>query len=262
MKILTFLSDFGHFSSYVAQMKGIASSMTDARLVDISHDITKYNVEEGAFVLMTAVPYFPDETVHVAVVDPGVGTERKGIVVKAIGHLLVGPDNGLLIPAARFLGSFKVFEITNGKYMLPNVSCTFHGRDVFTPVAAHLANGVLPEEIGEEIDDYVNLDFGKSKQIDGKIIGKIIYIDRFGNVITNIRGDEFLEHVNYNKKIRVSIKDKNYEIQFIESYGFVNKNEMLLTVGSHGFVEVSTNQGDVSKALRIERGNEVIVYLD
>jgi len=122
MKIMTFLSDFGNQSSYVSQMKGVAMSMTDARIVDITHDVTPHDIHEGAFVLQTSVPYFPIGTVHVAVVDPGAGTTRRGIVVTTRTQILVGPDNGLLIPAARRLGDFTVYEIANPNLMLNAVS--------------------------------------------------------------------------------------------------------------------------------------------
>ena len=144
---ITFLSDFGMKNSYIAQMKAVASSITDARLIDITHNITPHNIKEGAFILKTTVPFFPAGTVHVAVVDPGVGTNRKGIVIVTRSQILVGPDNGLLVPAAQALGDFNVYEITNQKLMVLPVSNTFHGRDIFTPVAANIINGVPFEAV-------------------------------------------------------------------------------------------------------------------
>ncbi len=159
MKIMTFLTDFGTRNTYVAQMKAVALSLSDATLIDITHDVAPHDVREGAFLLQTAAPDFPVGTVHVAVVDPGVGTSRKGIVITTKSQILVGPDNGLLLPTARALGSFTVYEITNPKYMVSPISPTFHARDIFTPVAAHIVEGVSFEDIGSQIDDVVDLYF-------------------------------------------------------------------------------------------------------
>ena len=157
MKLMTLLSDFGNKSNYVSQMKGVALSITDTRIEDISHEITPHNIREGAFVLKTSVQYFPVGTVHVAVVDPGVGTARKGLVIATRTQILVGPDNGLLIPAASSMGDFTVYEIANPNIMLNSVSNTFHGRDIFTPVAAHILNGLPFEQIGPIAVSYTHL---------------------------------------------------------------------------------------------------------
>jgi len=143
MNIITFLTDFGINSNYVAQMKGVTLSLVDATLIDITHDVAPHDIREGAFILRSTAPYFPIGTIHVAVVDPGVGTDRRNILITTKSQILVGPDNGLLLPAARMLGDFIVYEITNKKYMLGSVSNTFHGRDVFAPVAAYIAKTML-----------------------------------------------------------------------------------------------------------------------
>ena len=157
-RVVTLLTDFGAGSPYPAAMKGVIVSLApDALIVDLTHEIAPQNVQEGAFVLWSVVREFPEGTVHCAVVDPGVGTERRGLVLRAGGQLLVGPDNGLLVPAARALdegdegGEPQAFVLANERYMRKRVSYTFHGRDVFAPVAAHLARGVPPEAIGEPI---------------------------------------------------------------------------------------------------------------
>jgi S-adenosylmethionine hydrolase len=257
MKIMTFLSDFGNKSSYVSQMKGAALSMTDARIIDITHDITPHNIREGAFVLQTSVIHFPVGTVHVAIVDPGVGTTRRGIVVTTKTQILVGPDNGLLIPAARYLGNFAVYEITNPKLMLNPVSNTFHGRDVFTPIAAHIINGVIFEQIGPIISDFVDLDFGKFEITDKTATGKIIYVDSFGNIITNINGFRLRQVLGYDKKIMLSAGGKRLEIPFVKSYNFVKKGELLATIGSSNLFEIALNQGDAGKKLGVKPDDEV-----
>lgn len=252
MKIMTLLSDFGSNSSYVSQMKGIALSMTDAAIVDITHDIAPHNILEGAFILRTSVTHFPAGTVHVAVVDPGVGTARRGIVVATRSQILVGPDNGILIPAAKYLGDFTVYEITNKNLMLRSVSNTFHGRDVFTPVAAYILNGILFEQIGPIITDFVDLDFGISETTGNTATGKIIYIDSFGNIITNIDGIRLKQVLCYDKKIMLILGDKKLEIPFVKSYNFVKKGELLATIGSSNFLEIALNQGNASKKLGVK----------
>ena len=262
MKIITFLSDFGLKGGYVAQMKGVTYGISDARLVDITHEITPHNVLEGAFILRSTVPYFPVGSVHVAVVDPGVGTDRKGIVVATKKHVFIGPDNGLLMPAAHFFGGFVVYEITNKKYLSPSVSNTFHGRDVFAHVAAHIVNGVSFEEVGARINDFVDLDFGCGERKDNVVVGKVIYIDRFGNVITNIPMDLVLEGVGYDTKIEILIGKNSVEVFFVRSYGFVKKGEILATIGSSNFFEIGINQGDAAKKLSVKEGDAVEIVFD
>lgn len=262
MKIITFLTDFGMKSGYVAQMKGTALSITDARLVDITHDITPHNIREGAFVLQISVPYFPVGTIHVAVVDPGVGTDRKGIIITTRSQIMVGPDNGLLMPAARFLGNFTVYEITNEKYMLNSISNTFHGRDIFAPVAAHIINGTSFEKIGERIGDFVDLDFGRGEITDKTATGKIIYIDRFGNIITNINGVRLREVLDFDKKIMAFIGDKQKEISFVKSYDFVKKGQLLMTIGSSNHLEIGVNQGNAARKLGVKLDDKVKILFN
>ena len=261
MKIITFLSDFGTKDGYTAQMKAVASGITDARLIDLTHEITPQNIREGAFILRSIVSFFPTGTVHIAVVDPGVGTERRGIFITTSKHILIGPDNGLLMPAAHFLGNYIVYEITNTKYMLSSISTTFHGRDIFTPVAAHITNGVPFEEIGKRIDDFIDLDFGQCEIRERAANGKVIYIDSFGNIITNITKEILEKGISYNKKIMVFIGEKQIEIPFVKSYGFVKKREMLATIGSSDFLEIGINQGNAAKKLTIKVEDKVkILY--
>jgi len=261
MKTLTFLTDFGTKNSYVSQMKGVALTLTDAKIVDITHEITPHDILEGAFTLRSSVPYFPSGTVHVAVVDPGVGSNRRGIVITTPSQILVGPDNGLLIPAAKLLGNFIVYEIQNQDLLLKSISNTFHGRDVFTSVAAHILNGVLFEDIGPIIHDYVNLDLGKSEITDKTAIGKIIYIDSFGNIITNIDGSQIRKFLDYDKKIMIYIAKKRKELMFVKSYICVKKGDILATIGSSNFLEISINQGNAQKKLNAKPGDEIKILL-
>ena len=250
MKIITFLTDFGMKSGYVAQMKGVVSSITDARLVDITHDIKPHDLREGAFVLQTTVSHFPVGSVHVAVVDPGVGTDRKGIIVTTKSHVLVGPDNGLLMPAAHFLGDFTVYEITNSKYMLNSVSNTFHGRDIFAPVAAHIIRGVAFEKIGRKTSDFVDMDFGRG-EISGKnATGKVIYIDRFGNLVTSLKktdlpGGKYLVHLN--QKMVGLLK---------KTFGSVETGEPVCYINSFGYLEIAIREGSAAEYFEIDYFDE------
>ena len=262
MKLLTFLSDFGAKNSYVSQMKGIALTITNAEIVDISHEITAYNIREGAFVLMTAIPYFPVGTVHVAVVDPGVGTNRRGIVITTKTQILVGPDNGLLIPAARALGDFTVYEIVNQKLLSSFVSNTFHGRDIFTPIAAHILNGILFEQIGPVIKDFVNLDFSNFEINNNTVIGKVIYVDNFGNIITNINGFALKQMLSYDKKVLLYFGKKRFEIPFVKSYNFVKPGSILVTIGSSNYLEIALNKGDASKKLDVKPDDQIKILFN
>jgi len=257
MRVITFLSDFGNDSWYVAQMKGVALGLTDAYLVDITHEISPHNIREGAYVLLCSAPYFPSGSVHVAVVDPSVGTNRRNIFITTRSQVLVGPDNGLLIPAARFLGDFTVYEIVNSEYTLKSVSNTFHGRDVYTPVAAHIVNGVSFDVIGKRVSDYVDLDFGSGVVSDRCAVGRVMYIDRFGNIITNIPGFVFSKYVSYDSLVMVCFKSSSRSMRFVRSYGFVETGEFLVTIGSGNYVEVSMNQGNAAQFLSAGLDDEV-----
>jgi len=261
MQIISFLTDFGTKDSYVSQMRAIASSISDARIVDITHEITPHNIREGAYTLRCAAPFFPLGTVHVAVVDPGVGTTRRGILITTSKQILIGPDNGLLMPTAHYLGKYIVYEIKNEKYMLDSVSSTFHGRDIFTPVAAHITQGVPFEEIGEKIDDFVDLNFGKVEIDKSTAKSQVIYIDRFGNIITNLEKDDIMKNLSYDKNIMMYIGKKFLKIPFVKSYGYVKKNQILATIGSGNLLEIGINQGNAAKKLGIKEDDKLDLLL-
>ncbi|MCX9084713.1 MAG: SAM-dependent chlorinase/fluorinase [Candidatus Methanoperedens sp.] len=219
--VITLLSDFGDV--YPSSMKGVILGINpDANIVDISHAIPRHDIHTGAFVLMTCAIYFPTCTVHIAVVDPGVGTNRRPIAAMAQSHhgdiqYFIGPDNGLLIPAARSIGKLQVYEITNRDFFRTMPSQTFHGRDIFAPVGAHISKGVGLEDVGVEIFDFIDLDFGDILEIEG---------------------------------IRVP---------FLKSYGFCKDGEPLALIGSHSYLEIAINQGNAARFFRKKIGNELIV---
>ena len=262
MKIIAFLSDFGLKDGYVAQMKAVASTITDARFIDITHEIAPHNVREGAFILRSVAPYFPPGTVIVAVVDPGVGTIRKGLVITTKNHVLIGPDNGLLMPTAHSLDDFVVYEITNERLMNKPVSSTFHGRDIFAPVAAHITNGVPFAEIGPRINDFVDFTLETGYMKDGSLTGKVVYIDRFGNIITNISSQLMSQYFQYEKMIRISVAGHDEKVLFTSSYGFVSKGSLLATIGSTGFLELAVYQGSAARELNLKEDDVFQIYLD
>ncbi len=260
MKIITLLTDFGTKSGYVSQMKGVIYSLSKAIIIDITHDVNRHDVKEGAFILKSSVPYFPNGSIHVAVVDPEVGTDRRSIIIKTKNHILIGPDNGLLIPIANLLGDFTVYNITNKRYMLKKISNTFNGRDIFAPISAHIVNGVSIEKLGERINDYVKLDFGKYRIAKKTALGQVIHIDRFGNIITNIDGDELKNFVDYNKNIILLIREKEYNIPFVKSYGYVKENKYLATIGGSNLFEICINKGNASEFFNIKNCEEIRIW--
>ena len=246
--IITLITDIGW--EYAAEMKGkIFSINPDAKIVDITHEIMPQNIRQGAFVLYSIAPHFKN-TIHVGVVDPGVGTERKAIIVECKDAYFIGPDNGLLIPAAKEKGIKAVYEIELPK----NASPVFHGRDVFAPAAAKISLGIKAKEIGEKLDRYVDLDFGKAVTEDGKIKGKIIFIDRFGNIITNIRKKD----VKKEFIVKIGIVEKG--VKLYPSYGYAEKGEILATIGSSGFLEIAKREGNAAKYFSAKEDMEIEIF--
>jgi hypothetical protein len=197
------------------------------------------------------------------VVDPGVGTTRKPIIIETKKSLYIGPDNGLLILAALKEGIKKVVHISNRKYMLPRISHTFHGRDIFAPAAAHLANGIPIEEFGPPLEKYETLTFSKPKIHKNHIEGEIIYIDDFGNIVTNIYR-ELLEKISINEGeiIKILFNDRTEKVlKICKAYNEVKEGEFLAIIGSGDFLEISINQGNAAKKLNIKEGTKVVVEL-
>jgi S-adenosylmethionine hydrolase len=231
-------------------------------IVDVSHEVDKFNVRMGAFILAAAAPYFPAGTIHVAVVDPGVGTERRGICIETEYACYVGPDNGLLVLAAQAQKIRHVYEIKNKRLMMPNVSNTFHGRDVFSSAAGHLANDLSFSDLGPEIVKFVVPKFARAVKRKGAIVGEVIHVDDFGNVITNILGSE-LESMNVGRSVKVRLKrlkEGEVKMRFCKTYGEVEVGESLALIGSHGFLEISVNRGNAARVFKIKNGDALTIY--
>ncbi len=252
-KLIVLLTDFGLKDHYVGVMKGVISGVCpEARLVDLTHEIPPQDVRAGAFVLGVAYRYFPEGTIFLGVVDPGVGTSRKGLLIEAGGYYFVGPDNGLFTWVVKKEGLSLAVELSNKSYFRPEISRTFHGRDIFAPVAAHLARGVPLLDFGPELKEIVMLPWPEPKEEGLFLRGAVIYVDRFGNLITNISEE----------KLRCPPKKVLYqgrEIPFFETYGLAPYGEPLALIGSEGFLEIAVSGG--SAAERFGSDGEVLVEL-
>ena len=257
--MITLTTDFGLKDPYAAEMKAVILGICPhAVIVDITHEIAKFNIRMGAYVLASATPYFPKGSIHVAVVDPGVGTQRRPIVIQTKQSFFVGPDNGLLILAAEKQDITSIYELTNPQLMLPKVSSTFHGRDIFAPAAAHLLNGVKPAEFGPEIHEVAKPEFAKATGRNGVLVGEVLHVDGFGNIITNITEREVAQsHVK--GAVSVELPSGRLTLRFCKAYGETKPDEPLALIGSHGFLEISVNQGSAAEKFKTKTGDKVIV---
>jgi S-adenosylmethionine hydrolase len=255
--VITLTTDFGLIDPYVAEMKAVILQICPAAtIVDVTHQIEKFNIRMGAYVLASASPYFPKGTIHVAVVDPGVGTKRKAILIKTKHCYFIGPDNGVLALAAKNQDIEHIYKITNPKLMLPKISDTFHGRDIFAPAAAYIAKGTPPSEFGPEISKIVTLKFAKITRRKGALIGEVIHIDRFGNIITNFREKE-LESMEIKGMINIKLKDTGLKLKLCRAYAQVEAQKPLAIIGSHNFLEISVNQGNAADTFKVKIGDKV-----
>lgn len=248
--IITLLTDFGTRDTFVAEMKGVILCINSSvTIVDITHEIEPFNITEGAIKLSSVVRHFPQGTIHMAVVDPGVGSSRRGIILKTEKGFFVGPDNGLLSLTVREHSIEGIYEIT-----LPVKGSTFHGRDVFAPVAARLSRGEPPEAMGRRIEDFVRLSIPEPVIDKEKIIGEVIIIDRFGNAITNIN-----EGILGNRPFRVRMKNKTIPVfKFYKEAG--RKTGTL--INSSGYLEIFKYQSSAQKAMNIKLYDRVEVLIE
>ncbi|MGA2784179.1 MAG: S-adenosyl-l-methionine hydroxide adenosyltransferase family protein [Candidatus Bathyarchaeia archaeon] len=261
--VISLLSDFGLVDPFVAEMKAVILSICPmARIVDISHEVDKFSIRMGAFLLAEAAPAFQEGAVHVAVVDPGVGGSRRAIVIKTRRAAYVGPDNGLLLPAALSDGLLGVFEITNRSMMRREISLTFHGRDIFAPAAAHLASGRLPEEFGPEITEYVKSPYSEPVFERNAVICEILHVDRFGNIVTNLSQNSLSQHNNnLTDKIILSVGSRKFSARIVGTFSDLREGEIGALFGSHGFLEVAAREKSAAEKLRVNRGIPVHIHL-
>lgn len=255
-QILTLLSDFGLSDVYVGVIKGAISQINpNLSVIDLTHQIAPQNIAAARFCLLNAYDYFPSGTVHVAVVDPGVGGTRRAIAVEFAQGYLVGPDNGLFSGVLSQSSASAAVELTNSQYWrTPAPSTTFHGRDIFAPVGGHLANGVALSQLGEKIDvnTLVELDLAQVRITPSAIYGCIQYIDGFGNLITNIPA-------SYVQKRNWSVMANGLNILEGKTYGDVMPGSAVALIGSHGYIEIAISCGNACSQLQVRLGDEVQV---
>ncbi len=256
MAIVTLTTDFGEADGYVGAMKGVILSLApNATLVDISHAVRRQDVRHGARILATAAPFFPVGAIHVAVVDPGVGSARRGIALRTPCATFVGPDNGLFTPFLRERVACVV--LANPATHRTPVSATFHGRDVFAPVAAHLSNGLPLTELGPPVDDPVSLSEPQPQRLpDGRLRVEVVNVDHFGNLVTNLRLREG-ERVNLGD-LRIVVGGVSLAVQ--RTYADVEKGGLLALVGSDGYLEIAVREGSAAERLGLGVGATLVVW--
>ena len=268
LSLITLLTDFGSADYFVAAMKGVILSINpQAQFVDITHEIPPQDINAAAFNLLAAYGSFAADTIHLAVVDPGVGSSRRPIIVMAGNQLFVGPDNGIfsyVIDRDTSARSFQLTHLTNTKYFRQPISNTFHGRDIFAPAAAALSLGVAPEELGEEIEDPVRLPpLAAERPPDGGLRGRIIHIDRFGNCVTNLTPHDLPPRM-IEQGVRLTIKGKvirEFRQFFAEEDRKEegrNKAKLFAVWGSAGFLEIASRNRSAARLLGAKRGDSVI----
>lgn len=258
MPIITLTTDFGTRDSYVGAMKGVLLSLApDAQLVDIAHDVPAHDIIHGAFVIAQAAPFFPAGTIHIGVIDPGVGGSRKPICAHGNGQFFVGPDNGLCAILAHSTGKkWTVHQLTNPTYFRPEISSTFHGRDIFAPVAAHLARGESPEAFGPRLDHPHALELPQLITDEHELVGEVIYVDHFGSAVTNIRRSNLPTTTTRPLIVRT---DEVSITGLSRSYEDRETGEPLALMSSADLLEISIRDGNAAEELDLQRGSQVTV---
>lgn len=250
MKAIALITDFGLEDNYVGVMKGVMLGINSkVRFIDISHSISSYNVKEAAFLLAGSFSYFPKNTVFLVVVDPGVGSARKPIAIKTKNYYFVGPDNGVLSVAAGADGIEKVAILRNKRYFLPASSFTFHGRNIFSPVAAYLSKNITFSSLGENLKKIEKIEISKPNIKEGILEGEIIYVDKFGNLVTNIKKGQLKKILG--KNFIGILKNKKIK-RIVSCYEKGNPNEPFLIDGGFGYLEISLKNKSARKYFGIK----------
>ncbi|HUL22300.1 MAG TPA: SAM-dependent chlorinase/fluorinase [Thermodesulfobacteriota bacterium] len=256
--VITLLTDFGTQDHYVASMKGVILKINPrCRLIDITHEVSPHDIREGAFILANAYSYFPKGTIHLAVVDPGVGGTRKPILLVTPSHCFVGPDNGLFTIVAQKERVKQIIALDEQRYHLSKVSATFHGRDVFAPVAAHLSLGVKPGALGHKIESLSGLKFEGPFIRGGKLLGEVLHIDTFGNLVSNI-DEERLFRFTRGRSFVIRTGGKTIP-GLKRGYWEGKKGELIALLGSGGFLEISVREGNAQRILKAKREDPIVI---
>lgn len=259
MATIALITDFGTKDWFVGSMKAVINRINPhASMVDITHHVAPGDIHAGAFVLNNCFHFFPKSTVFVAVIDPGVGSQRQGIVVHTKDYFFVGPDNGIFSRIIQTCDNHRVYRIENPLYCNTPISTTFHGRDIFAPVGAHLSQGIAPTDFGQRLHTWVTISWPKPTVIQNKICGEIVYIDHFGNAITTIDSSYF----NYQKKQTYTVLIKGKEpIPFCFYYHQVEEKMPLALINSSNLLEIAVRDGNAAQQLDLHKGLAVEVTI-
>ena len=268
-KVIALLTDFGIKDPYVGMMKAVITSINpEAVIIDLTHDVPKYSILWGAHILKISYKYFPKGTIFTVVIDPGVGSSRRAIIIESTNYLFVGPDNGVLIPAAKDDGILRVYEIKADVAGLPQISYTFHGRDIFAPTAAYLSLGIKPSSLGKPIpkENLVTTEeLPKEPQRinEYEVITKVVHIDDFGNLIlsTNLSYLKQLLKVDVGDLVSIKVvnKDGSYVARVCRTFSEVAEGELAVYEGSYRLAEVAVFKGSASRLLSVNVGDELII---
>jgi len=257
--IITLTTDYGTNDHLVGTMKGVILKINpDVTIVDISHNVTAYDLLDGALTIGSAYSYFPPKTIHVVVVDPGVGTERRPLLVSAQNQYFIAPDNGVLSVIFEREDNVVVRHANVEHYYLSPVSNTFHGRDVFAPVAAWLTKGWQTPSMGDEITDYKKFSMPKPKEAEGGLKGVVLRVDAFGNLITNFRAEHLAENAQENGNFKMQVGTQAV-IKLVDTFAHGAAGEPIAYVGSSGYIEIGVNKGSAARTLALGRGTPVIL---
>lgn len=264
-KIISLITDYGCRDPYVGVVKAVIKSINpDVEVIDLTHSIERHDVFEAAIVLTVSAKYFPPGTIFIVVVDPGVGSERKALLIETRNYILIGPDNGCLSLLAETDGIKRVIDISNSKYRLPTVSSTFHGRDIFAPIAAWASRGIPVMELGVEIDknSIVRIPINKPKILreEKAVEGEVLYVDIFGNIMTSITRREIEElSLKYGLELEIVTSSGTYKCTYESTFSKVSEGALVCYINSWDYFEIAVNKGNAAEALKIKRREKVIV---
>ncbi len=266
-KTIALLTDFGYKDPYVGLMKAVIYGInSEVNIVDITHDITSFSIQEASYILYVSYKYFPRGTIFLVVIDPGVGTKRRVLIIETNNYVFVGPDNGVLYQSALEDGIRNIIEVTNDKFFIKPTSNTFHGRDIFAPIAAYLSLGVDSNVFGKRIsvDDIVKFELEVKELTGNKVCGKVLYIDKFGNVVFNIKFKEY-DLSRYYRRAKIIMNGLDGKMKLVakigKSFGDVKPGEPVVYVNSFNFIELGINKGSAAKTYSLSIGDSVCLEL-
>jgi S-adenosyl-L-methionine hydrolase (adenosine-forming) len=262
--LITLITDFGTVDHLVGTVKGVILNINpDVEIVDICHEIASFDIFDAALTLAESYRFFPSDTIHLVVVDPGVGSTRRPILARSLNYRFVAPDNGVLSLVYEREEALEVRHITASHYFLTPTSNTFHGRDIFAPVAAWLSKSVEADKFGEPISDFVRFASPKPKRLSENLVkGVVLKVDKFGNLVTNLRPEDIPDLASGNPSNLKFIINQHEITHLYASYSMGKGTEPFAIVGSSGFIEISLNRGSAAKALNANRGAEVSLVLE